>query len=239
MVTGLAQPGSSRLPALGTIAVGAAARIGGAALAGATSAIAHLRPAAKPLHPRGQVWTAKLTRHGLTEPMGVPWLDESGIDQALVRLSAAVGLPDGWPDFKGIAIRTRVPDGQADLLLATTGAGAMTRFMLAPARSATGHVHTCLLPYRGPDGPVMLAAVPADEGRFTLLCATLTGPWQTFGDLELFEPQPGNPSFDPIEQASLPGLDHYNWVRRLRAPAYRTAREERDAHDLPGEAGYR
>src|SRR3546814_19693116 len=129
--------------------------------------------------------------------MGVPWLDESGIDQALVRLSAAVGLPDGWPDFKGIAIRTSVPDGQADLLLATTGAGAMTRFMLAPARSATGNVHTRLLPYRGPDGPVMQDAVPADEGRFTLPRATLTGPWHTCRQLNTFVPHPGNHPFIP------------------------------------------
>src|SRR3546814_17187649 len=99
----------------------------------------------------------------------------------------------------------------------------MTRFMLAPARSATGHVHTCLLPYRGPDGPVMLAAVPADEGRFTLLCATLTGPWQTFGELELFEPPPGNPSLDPIEQASPPRLAPSTRVPRPPAPAQRKA----------------
>src|SRR3546814_13406586 len=112
--------------------------------------------------------------------MGVPWLDESGIDQALVRLSAAVGLPDGWPDFKGIAIRTSVPDGQADLLLATTGAGAMPRFMLAPARSATSHVHTCLLPYRGPHGPVIPAAVPPSAARFPLLSATRTSPSPRF-----------------------------------------------------------
>src|SRR3546814_13727848 len=118
--------------------------------------------------------------------MGVPWLDESGIDQALVRLSAAVGLPDGWPDFKGIAIRTSVPDGQADLLLATTGAGAMTRFMLAPAPSPPRHAPPCLPPYLVPDRPAMPPAVSADPGLFPLLTPPHTGPRPHIGAPALF-----------------------------------------------------
>src|SRR6476661_10111092 len=102
--------------------VDAPARAGGAALAGATRVLSALRRPAKPLHPLGTVLTGVLRRHGGAEPSGVPWLDETGEDAVLVRLSRAVGLPAPLPDIFGLALRMSTADGRpADLLLATTG----------------------------------------------------------------------------------------------------------------------
>ncbi|QIX27144.1 hypothetical protein ncot_11450 [Nocardioides sp. JQ2195] len=204
-----------------------ASSAGGQLLAAATEAVARVRPSAKPLHPRGEVWSARVIRHGSPEHIGVSWVDELGEDDAVVRLSAAVGLPTSWPDILGMAVRVEVPGGHADLLLATTGSGRLSRFVLLPARSAQGHRHTSLLPYKGPEGPVLFAAEASAPDRFDLQHSGLTGEWITFGELHLLERQEGDTSFDPIEVGPLPGLEHYAWVNRLREPAYRTARRSR------------
>lgn len=202
------------------------AAVGGSLLAAATRVASAARPPAKPLHPRGDVVTGVLRRRDDTEPSGVAWLDEPGEDRVLVRLSRAVGLPDPWPDIHGLALRIPVSTGYADLLLATTGLGRVTRFVLTPARRREGRPYTTLLPYRGPDGPLLLGAVAAGEDRFRLSWAGASGPWVPFADLALQPtPAPDEPvSFDPVEHV-LPGLDHYSWVRRLREPSYRTARQ--------------
>jgi hypothetical protein len=198
---------------------------GGALLAGATGVIAAVRPADKPLHPRGETWTGRLFRHGSTRPCGVPWIDERGEDEALVRYSAAIGLPRGWPDFSGIGMRIEGPQGPADLLMASTGSGSLARFLLRPALGPDGF-HSCLLPYEGPTGPVFLGAWPLGGGNLELLHSVEGEPWTPFAELIVAERSVEEPSFAPI-QYPLPGLANYDWVERLRAPAYRTARRSR------------
>ena len=48
---------------------------------------------------RGTTWSAVLERRG-GSVTGAPWLDEPGTDPAVVRRSAAVGFPEGWPDLE-------------------------------------------------------------------------------------------------------------------------------------------
>jgi hypothetical protein len=56
-----------------------------------------------------------------------------------------------------------------------------------------------------------------------------TGAWRAFGLLELL-PAPGGPdaelTFDPVLH-EVPGLQAYDWVRRLRQPSYAAARRAR------------
>lgn len=202
-------------------------RAGGWTLAAATAAGSALRPARKPLHPKGQVWAATLTRHGASaQSTGVGWLDEPGQQEATVRVSAAIGLPTALPDIHGLAIRVLQPKGEADILFATTGTRPGLRHVLRFTRSPTSSTHTTLLPYRSPSGPLLVAATPQGDRRFQLSYALGSGPWHAFADLDLTRRVEIEISFDPLLNPPA-GLDNYGWVKRLREPAYRTARRSR------------
>jgi hypothetical protein len=197
----------------------------GGVLAGATGVLGAARRRTKPLHPDGQIRRATITRTGGPVRSGVPWLDEDGRDDALVRVSRGIGLPDALPDIHGLAVRVQVGGTEGDLLLANTGLGRLTRFVLLPTRTPTGRALTTLLPYRSPRGPLVVAAVPESPRTFELRWAGPVGPWHPFGRLELGEPWADDTpiSFDPVLHV-LPGLAHYAWVKQLREPAYWTAR---------------
>lgn len=210
----------------GAQAVGSA---GGTLLAAGTRALAALRPAAKPLHPRGVVLRGRIFRHGADPATGVPWLDEPGEDDVLVRRSRALGLPTSMPDVHGLAVRVPRPDGgHGDLLFSTTGWGRITRFTLTPARSPENRPMTTLLPYETPRGPLLIGARATGADSFQLAVATPGGDWTPFGDLRLGQ-LPGEDqdvSFDAILNR-LPGLEQYPVVQRLREPSYHTARASR------------
>lgn len=212
-----------------------AAAAGGAVLAGGTRALAAVRRAPKPLHPTGTVIDAELHRHGARPRTGVGWLDGTGTHRATVRLSRAVGLPAALPDIHGLAVRVELGEGRADVLFADTGWRGVTRFLLRPARRADGP-KTTLLPYRTLAGPLVLGARPAGPGAYRLDCAVGAGPWRSFATLRLAAgtTNADHLDFDPLLN-ELPGLPAYDWVRRLREPAYATARAGRDRADADGE----
>lgn len=209
------------------------ATAGGGLLAAATWVLAKARPSVKPLHPTGDVMMGRLTRTGGIPKSGVPWLDAAAADDVLVRLSRAIGLPSGLPDIHGLAIRVPADDQPADLLLASTGTGRLTRFVLALSRDPQTHALTTLLPYRTSDGPVFLGARAATGGpgtpavglSFDLFWSRGVAEWVPFARLEVSSTSGADPaiSFDPVVNP-LPGLELYPWAQRLRAPAYRAAR---------------
>jgi hypothetical protein len=208
----------------------AASAAGGLLLGGAARALGAVRPAAKPLHPKGHVVKACLYRNGLEPPLGVEFLDTESIDEVLVRESRAVGLPGSMPDIQGLAVRVPKPDGgYGDLLFATTGWGKLTRFTLTTSRSTYGRPLTTLLPYRTSAGPVVLGARAVGGHSVELSCAIGDGEWRRFADLVITEQDGGDPtiSFDPVLN-QLPGLEQYDAVAKLRAPAYDAARDSRD-----------
>ncbi len=208
-----------------------ASAVGGQVLAGLVRGLAAARPAGKPLHPRGEVHRGRLVRSGLPTPTGVAWLDAPGHDEVLVRWSRAIGLPRPLPDIHGLAVRVLPGDGRpGDLLLATTGWLPPTRMLLKPGFSAQRPM-TSLLPYATPSGPVVIGACP-DEASTTLYVACQRGPWHRFAELrEVAGDERDEPvSFDPVHNP-LPDLAFPSWVRRLREPAYRTARRSRGESD--------
>lgn len=225
----------------GSRVAAAAAAVPGLVLQGAAGIGGLLRPAAKPLHPSGSVRPVTITRHGLRddERVGVPFVDEPGTTQAWVRFSRAAGLPRALPDVHGIALRipgAATDGGDADVLLATTGLGRLTRFVLTPARTRGAASYSTLLPYRSPRGAVLLAAVPEDEdaSTMTLAVASAGGQWIAFADLAVgdgsAEGSGDEISFDPIVNM-LDGLSYYPWATRLREGAYRAARWSRRVRD--------
>lgn len=204
---------------------------GGRLLATATAGVAAVRRAAKPLHPEGHVVTARVRRFGAVPATGVPWLDEEGTEEVLVRASRAVGLPDVLPDIHGLAVRIPFGERHGDLLLASTGVGRFTRFMLTGSRSLGGRPMTTLLPYHSPSGPVLIGAVPRDEKVLELAVAQAWGPWRPFGELVL--PTADSETwhdehvdFDPLLN-TVPGLSNYRWVEELREASYLRARRSR------------
>lgn len=210
---------------------------GGVTLRLAFGAVGRLRPAAKPLHPRGIVLSGVITRVGLDTPVEVPWIDDPGSDEVVVRVSRSLGLPAPLPDVYGMAIRvTFGPQQRGDLLLSTTGTSMVTRFMLAPTRRPGRRAYCSLLPYRTRSGPLLIAAVPRTEhGRdFDLVCARPTSPFRRFGRLQLRDPSGSDAdspvSFDPVRN-TVPGLLPYEWAARLREGAYAAARRSRGADD--------
>lgn len=200
----------------------------GRALSAATSGIASLRSADKPLHPEGQTWAGRLVRVGSDEGTGVPWLDQPGEDEVLVRTSRAIGLPGRLPDVSGLALRLR--KGQTrygDVLLASTGWNPVARHLLVPALRHHQPL-TTLLPYRSPVGPIVIGARPVDVRGYELSWALVGRAWHPLGQLVLEQPLPtdADTSFDPILN-KLPGLDQYPWVEHLREYSYATARRRR------------
>lgn len=204
----------------------AAADAGGRALAAVTAGLTHVRSAAKPLHPEGQLYAGRLLRAGQEAPSGVAWLDEPAEDDVIVRVSRAIGLPDALPDFHGLALRINGGWGDADLLFASTGWDPVTRHLLLP-RWSPARPLTTLLPYRTEAGPVVLGARATDRG-YDLSWAPLGRAWRPLGRLDVGErlEVPATVSFDPVVNRP-PGLQQYGWVVRLRERSYATARSHR------------
>lgn len=207
-----------------------ASSVGGGLLSAATGGLAALRPARKPLHPTGEVRAARVFRSGSTERTGVPWIDDVGEDDVHVRLSRAIGLPGRLPDIHGLALRVPGEGGDrpaGDVLFATTGRGLVSRFLLLPSWGARTQPMTTLLPYRTETGPIVLAAEAVGAEVFELSWARPAGDWHPFACLRLSTRRLAlDVSFDPVLH-QLPGLEQYPAVRRLREPAYATARHSR------------
>jgi hypothetical protein len=218
--------------------VAGSATIAGRALGGVFFLIGKYRASSKKaLHPRGEIRRGVLRRHGCSWTTGVPWLDDAGSDEVLLRFSRSVGLPKPFPDVLGLAMRIPLDTGgHGDLLLATTGSGRFGRFVLRPARHQ-GAVYSCLIPYQGTSGPVLLAALPTDDdgSQFDLAWASLMGAWSSFGRLEVLPEsdhrRDAPVSFDPVLNI-VPGLESYTWAAQLRRFAYAGSRRARSA--VPG-----
>ena len=192
--------------------------------------------------PRGSVVPVRLIRDGCEPGLGVPWLDEPGIDTGIARLSRSIGLPDGLPDILGLAIRLERSGQPHDLLLATTGRRPVLRSVLVPRITPLTATYGSLFPYETPRGNVVFAAWPVESAPesgdapavFTLAVGAPRGPLRVFGRLEL-EELPGRAGdnsldFDPVVHP-LPGLALARDFAALREPAYASARAHRPDSD--------
>jgi hypothetical protein len=199
------------------------------------------------MHPRGAVFDAVLERQGSERPWGVPFLDATARDDVVVRLSRGAGLPAPLPDLLGLAVRLDDGSGRpVDLLLSTTGRGAVTRVVPLLRRDAAS-VYCSIMAYSSPAGPIRLAALPAGEGVpsdpeplaaavrrhplvFVLAAARGFGAWAPFGRLTITGtggPLDPELRFDAVRHPP-PGLVADGPLARFRAPAYAAAQEARD-----------
>jgi hypothetical protein len=196
----------------------------------------------RPIHPRGRILEGWITWLPRAATSGIGWIDAAppAPQRVIARLSRSLGLPDPLPDVIGLALRVDHEGRPADLELASTGLGIPSRFLLIPRRSPSRTPLTTILPYRGEDGPVLVAArtlgssLPAsgpaldaalasDGWRLRLYHAAPTGLWHPFAEVSLRASDSADDArlrFD-AGRHPLPGSREYEWVRALRDPSYR------------------
>ncbi|BDZ47431.1 hypothetical protein [Naasia aerilata] len=207
----------------------------------------------RPIHARGVLFDAVVTWRTGPARSGIGWIDGSGVQSGIARVSRSAGLPAPLPDILGLALRVQTPTGPADLELSTTGVGVPGRFLLLPHSSARRAWFGCLLPYRGTQGPVLVGArlrtagdLPADpreavgDGSWTLdlFWATPRGRWHRFAVLELRRHahetvDADAPRFDAARRP-LPGAGIYAWVAAVRERSYRLAQAPADGDSAEG-----
>lgn len=215
---------------------GAARTVGavpGALLAGGLLLTAHLRHD-KPLHPLGVVGDGTLTVPG-GGTCGVPLLDTAGTHPVLARWSRAVGHDGSSRDVEGLAVRVLDLGAPADVLLASTGDGVLTRHLLALRAPGEHATVTTLLPVATERGSLLLRLEPTGaavvHGRppaaYALSWARVGGAWHACGSLEVaWRDEDEDVRFDPVLNL-LPGTRQYPLVAALREPSYRGARTVR------------
>lgn len=216
-------PAPSRVPTPPSRAAGAALATGLGVVAWAAGR--------KPLHAVGSTWDAQLRIDSPLPALGVPLIAQRGVHPCTVRVSRAVGTPEGWWDIGGLALRipgAAAQGGPADLLFATTGTGRLSRYLLRPVRQAAEQPLTTLLPTRAGERSVELLVRPAgnqEQPREYELAVSVDGRgWTGVGLVQLRSQQPDTRSrFDPIVD-QLEGTSAPPWVVALREPAYRWAR---------------
>jgi hypothetical protein len=206
-----------------------------------------VRPS-RPIHPRGLRLSGLLEIDGTARGSGIPWLETAGSTPVEARLSRSVGLPGPLPDIIGLAVGIRAGASRADVLLSSTGGSPAGRFVLLPRRNVARTVLSTMMPYKGTQGPVLLAArttgpsgrLPASLPAFrrklagrpwTLeLCyARPLGPWSPFGTLTLAvdaDQDQEDLRFDPVLHP-LPTARTYAWAAGLRRGSYAVARAPR------------
>ena len=204
------------------------------ALLGAAAAVAGLVRRDKPLHPVGHRGTGELRITDPVPALGIDVIARAGTRACRLRWSRSMGLPEGWPDVEGLALRLSSAGpggGDADLLFASTGERAWSRYLMTlrgPGRFGT---LTTLLPARAGGRAVTFRLSPESEPRdglppttYALALALGTGAWRPVGKIDVAWVQSDTADrFDPITR-SLAGLEQYALIEALREPAYVAAR---------------
>jgi hypothetical protein len=194
----------------------------------------------RPMHPDGVVLPGVLSRHGAARPWGVPWLDQAGRDDVVVRFSRGLGLPRRLPDLLGLAVRIPAGEGgPVDLLFTSSGTGALGRRIGVP-RLRSAVVRGSIMGYRSDAGTLRLAAFPlGDDGRaWGLAAARGSGAWRRFARLDVLAAALADDPdlwFDAVRRPP-PGLVPDGPMARFRTPAYAAARRGRDAARRGGDA---
>jgi len=196
---------------------------------GAFRLAARLR-SAKAVHTVGTVVAADVVRHGLHPGTGVAWIDEAGVDRAVVRFSRGAGLPAPLPDVLGIAVRVSSPAGDPwDLLLASSADRWPARRFPLPSAHWRRPTYSSISAFRTARGLLVVGSRWRD-GRFLLAVAEPRGPWRPFAELRLLDDPSTAPeqviTYDPVLHP-FPGLEMPVGWQHVREAAYAGSRDGR------------
>lgn len=192
-------------------------------------------------HPQGITFGGSLSVEA--EVAGVPLLERGATHAVVIRFSRALGTPRGRLDFLGFALR--VAEKQ-DLLLASSTARPLLRYLPLPARTFSGTTFSSLLPFDAA-GRVVLVGARVDHVRTgiadqlteleraaalapvraTLALAEVGCRWQRVARIDVGARLPDDVAvtFDPWVCGD--GLVPWGRINVLRAPAYRGSRRGR------------
>ena len=154
---------------------------------------------AQPWLPPGPTLGARVFRHGLELPVWVPWLDNGGVDEALLRLTCATSLT-GAPVVTSLALRVaQADDSIGDLVFRR------------PLRSHHSSRRPAMMtsgPYLVDSGVISLGARECGAETFELFCLADDGDWVGFADVRVGA-LPVDGTVLQIDPASnpLPGLE--------------------------------
>lgn len=212
-----------------------AGAIPGAALA-AGSAVAGLLRRDKALHPIGHHGTGRLEVTDPDPALGIPVLREAGDVACEARWSRSMGLPAGWPDIEGLALRLRGagPHGaDADLLFASTGEHAWSRYLMTLRPQGRFGLQSTLLPVRAGGRAVTFRVTPAaaephggdlPPAAYLLELARGTGAWRPLGRVEVvWSRDDVAQRYDSVTHP-LAGTEQVPFITAAREPAYVAAR---------------
>ena len=167
------------------VAAEATAGVVGAALGPLSGLVGRLRPQGRSLHPRGQVRSGTLVRHGVAPAWASPGWTAPARTRCWCACPAPPACRPPGPTSPVSPVRVPLADGtHADLLMSSAWDHAVGRYLLRPTRRRAAHA-TTLFPLRSPSGPLLLGALPTDPDgrRFELRVARPGGPWRVFGEL--------------------------------------------------------
>ena len=224
------------------------------ALGAGTSA---LRGGRKAFHPEGCTFQARLEIDG-REPLAEGLLPQ-GKHPAVLRLSRGAGLPGGWPDVLGVALKVYVgEDDELDLLFNSSGSGAVGKYMILPARRFFERPYSTILRYDYGDEHALVGLLPpagpgpslADLQRtwnldgvvFEVAVARRPETWRPAGRLvvvgEYPEAEEEGMVFDPqnVPGPARPG-GFFNALRTRAYPASQKVQEIRERDGGPGSGG--
>ncbi|MGZ4446261.1 MAG: hypothetical protein ACXVEC_06225 [Nocardioides sp.] len=169
-----------------------------------------LRPTT-PWLPAGETLRGRVFRHGLTPPVDVAWLDNAGVDDAWVRLTAPMALTGTPVAATALEMRVEQADGSVgDVVLRAPARGWAST---ASRRSAREQALVATTSYASPHGSVQISARRTGAESFALACRPGAGDWVYFADLrissrpwtgEVFEPEPEVnllPGLEPLERS--------------------------------------
>jgi len=222
-----------------------AADAAGAAIGAILAAVGLVRRA-KPVHPHGVTYRARLSVPGATAaPAASTLLSAPGEHDALVRFSRSLGLPRHLPDLLGMSMRVIDAYGRnrhQDFLLVTCGARPILHHVFLPAGDVQQRPYSSALPYAAGERRFVVGAVPdarsprpagddeferlaraAATGRLTfgLAVAAVPGPFARVATIHVFDPLPTTLEglrFSPFNSGG--GLAPSGLLNRTRRIAY-------------------